>query len=206
VLTGLGAALHASGLVALAGTGLAALVTSAPPAERLGRVLRVAAWGTAAFVGWIAVYMLVLDLPIVPDRPETSPWRPWFADEVRLGRVSVALFSATGARDLGMIALIVGAPLVVPAISLWRRHPRDVRTALVYALPSIVFVTLRWPLHSVGAGIDLMLAGFPALYALAWTCAQDPKRTRVAGALLVSAHLAFWLVLLDEAFDNPRIG
>ena len=51
-VTGLGAALHGSGLVALAGAGLAALGTSAQLKDRVARALRVAAWGTAAYLGW----------------------------------------------------------------------------------------------------------------------------------------------------------
>jgi hypothetical protein len=201
-LAGLGAALHGSGLVSLAGAWIAACGTSGRLIQRAGRALRVTAWGTAAYLGWIALYVILLKLPISPDPgPQAfSSWRPWSMDEIREGRIAAAILSATGARDLAMSAWIVGAPLLPVALSLWRRQRHEVRTALWYLPPSILFVIFRWPFEGVGGGMDLVVAGFPALYALAWICAHDPKRTTIAAALLVSAHYAFWRVVLDDRF------
>lgn len=203
-LAGLGAALHGSGLVSLAGAWIAALGASARLRDRVGRALRVAAWGTAAYLGWIAVYVIVLKLSIEPGDP-LSAWRPWFVDEIREGRVSAAIVSATGARDLSMEAWVVGAPLLVVAVSLWRQYPHEVRTVLCYLPPSILFVIFRWPFQGIYGGMDLVVAGFPALYALAWVCAHESKRTTMAAALLVSAHLAFWRIVLDQRFENVVI-
>jgi len=202
-VAGLGAALHGSGLVSLAGAWIAALGTSGRLGDRVGRVLRVTAWGTAAYLGWIAIYVIVLKLPISPDPGPgaMSPWRPWSVDEIHEGRVSAAILSATGARDLLMTAWVVGAPLLAVAASLWRRYAHEVRTVLWYLPPSILFVIFRWPFDGVGGGMDLVVAGFPALYALAWVCAHDSKRTNIAATLLVSAHYAFWRVVLDERFE-----
>lgn len=80
------------------------------------------------------------------------------------------------------------------------------RTVLFYSLPSILFVIFRWPLQGIGGGVDLVVAGFPAFYALAWLCAHDSKRAAIAAALLVSAHLAFWRVVLDTRFDTGWLG
>ena len=91
-----------------------------------------------------------------------------------------------------MSAWVVGAPLLVVALSLWRQYAHEVRTALWYMSPSILFVIFRWPLDGVGAGMDLVLAGFPAMYALTWVCAHDRKTTSIAALLLISAHYAFW--------------
>lgn len=203
-LAGLGAALHGSGLVSLAGAWIAALGTSGRLRDRVGRALRVTAWGTAAYLGWIAVYMIVLRLPIIPDPGpgRVSPWRPLLVDDIRDGQVSAAILSATGARDLLMTAWVVGAPLLVVAASLWRRYAHEVRTVLWYIPPSILFVIFRWPWDGIGEGMDLLVAGFPALYALAWVCAHDSKRTNVAAAILISAHYAFWRIVLDERFEN----
>jgi hypothetical protein len=204
-LAGLGAALHASGLVSLAGAWMAALGARGRLQERAARALRVAAWGTAAYLGWLAIYAIVLKLPIVPDpQPSTlSPWRPWFADEVREGRVAVAILSPTGARDLLMTAWIVGAPLLIVALSLWRRCAHEVRAMLWYLPPSVLFVIFRWPFEGIGGGMDLVLAGFPAVYALAWVSAHDAKRTTTAAALLMAAHYAFWRVVFDDRFEPP---
>ena len=204
---GLGAALHGSGLVSLAGAGIAALGMSGRLRERVGRLLRVAAWGTAAYLVWIVVYMIVLRLPIDPDSQDAafSWWRPWFVDDVREGRVSAAILSATGARDLLMTAWVVGAPLLLVAMSLWRRYAHEVRAALWYMPPSILFVIFRWPIDGIGGGIDLVVAGFPALYALAWVCAHDAKRTNIAATLLIFAHYAFWRIVLDEQFLPVKV-
>ncbi len=201
-VTGFGAVLHGTGIVALAGAWLAALRTEGRPMDQWRRVIRVTGWGTAAYLGWIAIYEIVLRLPISPDPGPVvfSSWRPWLVDEVRGGRVSAAIWSATGARDLLMTAWVVGVPLLFVAGSLWRRCTHEVRTALWYALPSLVFVTLRWPYDGVGGGMDLVVAGFPAMYALAWVCAQDATRTTSAAVILISGHYAFWRVVLDKAF------
>jgi hypothetical protein len=198
---GLGAALHGSGLVSLAGAWLAAAAARARVADRARRVMRLTAWGTAAWVGWLAMYLLVLQLPISDaGLNQFSPWRRWTVEDERLGRVAAPIVSDIGARDLSMTAWIVGIALIPLVISLRRRYPLEVRSALWYLLPSLVFVLFRWPFEGVGAGIDLVVAGFPALYALTWICAQDLRRTWIAAALLVSAHYAFWRVVLDRSF------
>ena len=203
VLTGLGAALHGSGLVALAGTALAAIGAVGSMTDRAGRFLRVVAWSTAAYVGWIAIYVIVLHLPISPDPgPVTfSSWRPWSVDEVRAGRVASAILSPAGARDVGISLWIVGAPLLAVALSLRRQYPHELRAALCYLPPSVLFLVFRWPFEGVGGGMDLVAAGFPAFFALAWVCAQDATRTRIAAVLLASAHYAFWRVMLDARFE-----
>jgi hypothetical protein len=99
-----------------------------------------------------------------------------------------------------MAAWIVGAPLLAVALSLRRRYPAEVRAALWYLPPSLLFLIFRWPFDGIGGGMDLVVAGFPAVYALAWVCAHDQKRTSIAAALLMSAHYAFWRVVLDERF------
>jgi hypothetical protein len=201
-LTGLGVALHGFALVALIGAWIAALATRARLADRIGRFLRVAACGTAAYTGWIAVYIIVLKLPVTVGHAEYFPWRPWFVDEILEGRVNAAVFSATGARDLLMTGWVVGAPLLLVAASLWRRFPDEVRIALGYALSSVIFTIIIWPVQGLGEEMDLIVTRFPAVYALTWLCAHDSKRTTLAAALLVSAHYAFWRICLDPRFVN----
>jgi hypothetical protein len=197
-VAGLGAALHGSGLVSLAGAWLMALGVQGSLRYRVACVLRVVAWGAAAYLGWMIVYVLVLGLRVEPSAETFSSWRPWLMDEVRERRVSAAILSATGARDIVMSAWVTGAPLLVAAMSL-PRYAQEVRAALWYIPPSIVFLLFRWPFEGVGGGIDLVLAGFPALYALAWVCAHDARQSKIAAALLISAHYAFlWLVLDDQ--------
>ena len=124
LLVGLGAALHGWGLVSLAGAWVAALVAPAPLADRVGRVLRIAAWGTAAYVGWIAVYIIVLKLPITLGHVVEIPWRPWLVDEVFEGRINPAILSVAGGRILLMTAWVVGGSLAgrrgLAVAAMWR--------------------------------------------------------------------------------------
>ena len=205
-LAGLGAALHGWGLVSLAGAWTAALAAPATMTERCARVLRLAAWGAAAYTGWAAVYIIILKLPIVPGHVQAIPWRPWFVDEVVFGRVNAAIFSATGARDLLMTAWVVGAPLVAVVASGWRHYRDDARIALAYALPSVIFATLIWHSQGLKQDIDVVVAVFPGIYALAWVCARDLTRTKVAAALLISGHIGFWRVVLDGQFGNAALN
>jgi hypothetical protein len=204
-LSGLGAALHGLGLVSLAGVLFAAFQARAGLSDRMVQALRVATWGTAAYVGWVAIYLIVLKLPIDVGHAQYFPWRPLFADELLEGRINAAIFSATGARDLWWTGWVVGAPLLALAVSLWRRYAPEVRTALVYSLPSFVFVVAFWPIQGLGEEMDLVFAAFPAVYALIYVCALDVRRTAIAAALLAAAHYAFWYVVLDPQFVNiPR--
>ena len=204
VLGGLGAALHGFGLLSVVGAWIAALFTRAPRATRLERALRIAAWSTAAYAGWLAVYVIVLKLPIATGHADSIPWRPLFADEVgiRGNRVNVAILTAAGARDLLFTAWVVGAPLLAVAASLWKDYGDQVRAALWYAVPSVIFSIFFWPIQGLGVEMDLVVAAFPALYAAAWVCAHDERRTRIAAALLISGHLAFWRIVLDTRFVN----
>ena len=60
-LLGFGAALHGFGLLSLAGAWLAALAGASLAGERVRRLARLVAWGTAAYLGWVAVYLIVLE-------------------------------------------------------------------------------------------------------------------------------------------------
>ena len=53
--------------------------------------------------------------------------------------------------------------------------------------------------------MDLVFAAFPAVYALAWVCAHDVRRTMIAAVLLMSAHIAFWRIVIGIDFLNSRL-
>jgi hypothetical protein len=200
-LAGLGAALHAFGLLSLAGSWLACVVTRTPMMQRFERMLRIAAWGTAAWVGWIAIDIIVFKLQIATGHAASGSWRPLFVDE-RGRRLNVALLSSAGIRDVVMSAWIVGAPLFAVAVSLWKRHRDQVRVLLCYAIPSVLFLIVYWPPQGLGVDTGHVFATFPALYACAWLCAQERQHTTIGAALLISGHFAFWRVVLDTRFVN----
>jgi len=204
-LSGLGAALHGFGLLSLGGAVLAALGSRGRALDRVGRAVRILPWGGAAYVGWIAIYAIFLKLPIIPGHADDIPWRPWLADAVGgHDRVNVAILSARGARDLAFTAWVVGAPLL--AVAVWmREYSHERRAVFLYAVPSVIFTILFWPIQGLAVEMDLVCAAFPAAYALMWLCAHDRRRTLIAAALLASAQLVFWRIVLDTAFINSRI-
>ncbi len=204
-LAGFGAALHGFGLLSLAGAGIAAVLAPAPLRRRSQALLGIVAWGTTAYLCWVVLYLVILKLPLVPGHAESIPLRPWLVSAVG-DRVNAAIFSAAGARDVLLEAWLVGVPLLAVVMSLRRSHRDLVRLALPYALPSLAFLVIFWPVQGLGVEMDLVFAAFPATYALAWVCAQDPKRTMIAAGLFASAHLVFWRVVLDTAFVNSRLG
>lgn len=204
VLAGLGTALHGFGLLSIAGAGLATAGARLPLAPRVRALFRFAPWAVAAYLGWIAIYMIVLKLPVVGGHAESIPLRPWFADIVT-DRVNAAIFSALGARDVIVTALVVGMPLLGVVGASMRRFPAEARMALLYAIPSAAFAVLFWPIQGLAVEMDLVFATFPAVYALAWACAHDRRSTLVAAAFLAFAHLVFWRIVLDSAFVNARV-
>ena len=202
-LSGLGAALHAFGLLSLAGAWIGSLVARAPIVTRVERVLRIAAWGTAAWVGWIAIDMIVLKLQITTGHADSGSWRPLFIDERGSGnRLNVALISLAGVRDLLMSGWAVGAPLLLVAASLWKQHRDQVVIMLCYAIPSVLFWIFYCPPQGLGVDTGHVVGAFPAFYAGAWLCARERRHTAIAAALLISGHLAFWRIVLDTRFVN----
>ena len=204
-LAGFGAAWHGFGLLSIAGGALAALAARARPSERVASALRVVGWGTAMYLGWLAIYLVALNLPVTPGHAAGIPFRPWFADVVA-DRVNVAIVSARGLRDVAFSGWVAGAPLLAVALVGRRESAGVIRAAIAYAIPSSVFLLMFWPIQGLAVEMDLVFAGFPALYALAWVCASDSRRTVVAAALLMSAHFAFWRIVFDAAFVNSRLG
>jgi hypothetical protein len=204
VLTGLGAALHGFALLSLAGAGLAACAVRARAIDRIRLGLRITAWGAAAYVGWVAIYLLVFNLPLVPGHAESIPLRPWLVDQVS-DRLNVAILSISGSRDIFFSAWVAGVPLVVVTATLWREKREETRAALLYTVPSVIFLVMFWPIQGLGVEMDLVFAAFPAVYALAWVCAHDARRTAIAAFLLISAHMAFWRIVIGSDFVNSRL-
>ena len=61
--------------------------------------MRLTVWGVAAYLGWVAIYLIVLNLPLIPGHAESIPLRPWLIDDVS-NRVNAAIFTVTGGRDI----------------------------------------------------------------------------------------------------------
>ena len=63
--------------------------------------------------------------------------------------------------DLLFTAWVVGAPLLIVAATLRRRSVDAVRTALWYAVPSLLFAAWFWPIQGLGEEMDRVVAAFP---------------------------------------------
>jgi hypothetical protein len=203
-LAGAGAALHGFGLLSVAGLVLAA-GAFLRTARDVWPAVRIGIWATAFYAGWVVLYSIVWKLPIVPGHAEAIPVRPFLMDATG-ERLNSAIASWIGVRDIAVSAWIAGTPLVLAAASLRNRYPREVRAALLYTIPSAVFLFLFWPVQGLAVEMDLVFAVFPAVYAAAWVCAHDAGRAVVAAVLLASGHLVFWRVVFDNAFVNSRLS
>jgi hypothetical protein len=214
-LSGIGAALHGFGALALAGAAAAALVSPLRASERVRLVLTAFAFGTSAYLVWIFVYVVGMGLNVVPGHAGAIPWRPLLVNTLAEHRVNHAITSARGAAEILATAWIAGVPLLtlVP-VALWRRNvgvgcsrpcTGDVSTVLAYVLPSLVFLCVFWPIQGIAVEADLIFAAFPAVYALIWLAAQRASTTWVGIVLLTTGHIVFWRVMLGEWFVNPRV-
>ena len=203
-LAGLGAALHGFGLLSMAGAGLAAIAARLRLPDRVRAVLTFGAWSVAAYLGWIAIYLIVLKLPVSAGHAESVPLRPWFTDAIG-DRINAAIFSARGARDVLATALVAGIPLVAVVAAMRRKFAVEARMALLFAVPSTAFAIMFWPIQGLAVEMDLVFASFPALYALAWVCAHDRRSATIAAVILAIGQIVFWRIVLDSAFVNARV-
>jgi hypothetical protein len=89
----------------------------------------------------------------------SGSWRPLFVDDVG-SRLNVALLSRAGIRDVLISAWVVGAPLLVVAASLWKRHRDLVILTLCYAIPSVLFLIFFWPVQGLGVDTGHVVAAF----------------------------------------------
>lgn len=185
---GLRAALHGFGVIGLAG---AAFV-----ARHLGPLTRVVAFGTASYLIWIFVYIVGINAGITAGHAEGIIFRPLFSATIAERRELVPVLSARGLRDVMAGLVIAGAPILAFVRS---------RPALLFAIPSVVFSILWWPVQGLAVESDLILAAFPAIFALLWVAARSFRTTLIALGFLVIAHIAFWWVVQNEGFVNLRM-
>jgi hypothetical protein len=200
-LAGLGTAFHGFGLLSIVGAWIGMAVVRASLAERIERILRIAAWGTAGWVGWVAIYTIVFGLGVATSHASSGSWRPLFEDVVGHRR-NVAIFSPAGVRDILVSGWVVGVPLLIVAASLWTQHRRQVVFTLCFAAPSVLYWIFFWPVQGLGVDTGHVVGAFPAFFALAWLCAREPRQTVVAAAIMISAHVGFWRMVLDTRFVN----
>ena len=202
---GLGAALHAFGLLSLAGTALMTLVAPVTMRTRGKLLTRAFVFGSTAYLIWIFVWVAGLHLQILPGHAEDVPWRPLFEHQLAVGRINSALFSLESAREIVVGTWMAGWPLLALAVGALLTRRRQAVMALAFSLPALAFSIMFWPIQGLAVESDLVFAAFPAMFALAWLAAQSTSTTVWACALLVTSHVVFWRTLLGDVFVSSRI-
>jgi hypothetical protein len=205
-LAGLGAALHGFGLLSLAGTALATIGARLRVAARVRLLIQAFAIGTSAYLIWVFAYVAGLRLDIVPGHAESIPWRPLVENAVGEGRINYAIVSPRGATDVLLSAWMTGVPLVTCALAALRRRADVAIPALLFALPSALFLFAFWPIQGLAVEADLLVAAFPGFYALAWVASRSTPATWWSMLVLASGHVMFWRVMLSDLFVNSRVS
>jgi hypothetical protein len=204
-LAGLGAALHGFGLLSLAGAALATLGARLRFTGRVRLLVQAFAVGTSVYLIWVFVYVAGLRLDMVPGHAESIPWRPLLVNATGEGRINYAIASPRGAMDVLLSAWITGIPLVLLAVAALRRTAVTAVPALLYALPSALFLCAFWPIQGLAVEADLLFAAFPGFFALAWLASRSATVTASSLLVLASAHVVFWRVMLGDLFVNSRV-
>ena len=202
VVMGLRSALHGFGLLSLAGGALSALVSVGTLRSRVKRAVVFGAWATAAWLGWLAWYLVGLKLPVEPGHAANIALRPLATPYVAEGRLVEPILSGNGIRDIVVTAVVVGVPVLLLGLLSRRGAPGERRLTLLFGLPSLAFLVAWWPVQGVGMEMDLIVATFPAFFAGAWLCARTRGATVAALALAALAHASFWVVVRSDDFST----
>jgi hypothetical protein len=205
VLAGFGAALHGFGVLSIAGAGAAALSAPASLRDRAWLLGRAAAFATAAYLGWILIYVVGMRLTINPGDAGEVPWRHLTETAIQGTYVNWAMRSLRGGIEIVTAGWMVGVPLALAAAAAAGADRQVTRAAMAFAAPSIVFLCVWWPIQGLAVEADLLVAAFPAVYALSWLAAQSTRATMLGLLLLSSSHIVFWRVLFSDAFVASRL-
>ena len=74
--------------------------------------------------------------------------------------------------------------------------------ALAFSVPCVIAFLLFWPVQGIAIEIDMIMALFPAVFALLWVSSTSVRASIVSAALLVLGHATFWWVVLHGQFIN----
>lgn len=206
VLFGLGAAMHGIGYLGIAALGVAVLACHLPMARRLVLAPALGAMAVGAALIWLWYYLAVLGVDITPGHA-TGGFisRPLWAAREAEGRTLYPLLSAITARDLLMSGLIAGLPLALVVLFNRNQWRREARLALAFSVPCAIALVLFWPVQGVAIELDMIVAIFPAVFALLWVCSQSVRASLASAGLLALGHAAFWWVVFDPRFVNRML-
>jgi hypothetical protein len=86
-----------------------------------------------------------------------------------------------------------------------RESPREARLALAFSIPCAMAFLLFWPPQGIAIEMDMLVALFPAVFALLWVTSASVRASIASAALLVVGHAAFWWVVLHDQFVNHML-
>ena len=204
ILYGLGAAMHGIGYLSIAALFFAVMIATGLPLRRRV-VLAVALSGVAvaAALIWVWYYLSVLGFDVIPSHAAggfimRTLWRPREAES----RILYPLFSIVTARDVFFSGLIAGLPLLLVALVRRKQSPREARLALAFSIPCAIAFLLFWPPQGIAIEMDMIVALFPAVFALLWVSSTSIRASIASAALLVLGHAVFWWVVQNDRFIN----
>jgi hypothetical protein len=205
IMFGLGAAMHGVGYLGIAGLFAAVLAADIPIRRRLLLATALSAIAVGAAMIWVWYYIAVLGLSVIPHHAINGAiWRGvWEAREAE-SRIIQPIFSTMAARDLLLSGLVAGLSLL-PLVSIRRPWSRESRVALAFSVPSLIFFVFFWPVQGIAIEMDMIVAAFPAVYALLWVSSQSVRASLASAGLLALGHWTFWRVVADERFINDML-
>ena len=206
IMFGLGAAMHGVGYLGIAGLCAAVLAADIPTRRRLLLATALSAIAVGAAMIWVWYYIAVLGLSVIPHHAINGAiWRPiWEAREAE-SRMIQPLMSALAARDLLLSGLVAGVSLLPLVLRISRSWPRESKMALAFSVPSVLFFVFFWPVQGIAIEMDMIVAAFPAVYALLWVSSQSVRVSLASAGLLALGHWTFWRVVADERFINDML-
>jgi hypothetical protein len=203
ILYGVGAAMHGIGYLSIAALFVAILADDMPIRRRVVLATALSGIALAAALIWLWYYLAVLGLEVIPGNATIGfHVRPlWQTREVET-RILYPLLSIITARDVFFSGLIAGLPLVPVTLMVRRQSAREARFALAFSVPCMIAFLLFWPVQGIAIEMDMIVAVFPAVFALLWVSSTSVRASIVSAALLVLGHATFWWVVLHGQFIN----
>jgi len=203
LLFGLGAAMHGIGYLSIAALFVAVVATDIPIRRRLVLATALSGIGIAAALIWVWYYLAVLGLDVIPGHAAGGfILRPLWQGREAEGRLLYPLLSIVTARDVFFSGVIAGLPLVLVTLFVRRQSPLEARLALAFSIPCALAFLLFWPPQGIAIEMDMIVALFPAVFALLWVSSISRGASIASAALLVAGHAAFWWVVFHGEFIN----
>ena len=206
ILFGLGAAMHGVGYLGIAALFFAVVTFDIPIGRRLVLATALGFIALGAALIWLWYYLAVLGFDVVPGHAIGGFMaRPlWEAREAE-SRILYPLLSMITARDVFLSGLVAGLPLTLVVLLNKKQWSREATLALAFTIPCLIFFVLFWPVQGIAIEMDMIVAAFPAIFALLWVCSQSVRASIASAALLGLGHATFWWVVLDDRFVNGML-